>query len=141
MLIVAIFLPSSPFSPRSLIKQILPIVVSAVEKIRHCFPLISSGRIHLRLFSSYPASMFLSSLRLTTGHLLAASHLRYAAAASPLSTQLSHLLQLRGGSSEATAAAETKYVTLDSPAPGSRKFAMMRCAQILRFIHPLCVIN
>mmetsp|Transcript_32526 Transcript_32526/g.54950 ORF Transcript_32526/g.54950 Transcript_32526/m.54950 type:complete len:201 (+) Transcript_32526:31-633(+) len=59
--------------------------------------------------------MFSSSLRIISGHLPAAAHLRHASPlAAPLSSHL--LLHLRGGSSDA---AETKYVTLDSPAPGS----------------------
>ena len=76
------------------------------------------------------ASMFSSSLRIISGHLPTAAHLRHA---SPLAAPLSShsLLHLRGGSSDdassrslrtSSAAAETKYVTLDSPAPGSRKF-------------------
>ena len=62
-----------------------------------------------------------------------AAHLRHV---PPPATRLSQhlLLNLRGGSSSddistrdisssvAAAAAETKYVTLDGPAPGSRKF-------------------
>ena len=62
--------------------------------------------------------MFSSSLRIISGHLPAAAHLRLASPlAAPLSSHL--LLHLRGGSSDA---AETKYVTLDNPAPGSREF-------------------
>ncbi len=74
-------------------------------------------------------SMFSSSLRIISGHLPTAVNLRHA---SPLAAPLSShsLLHLRGGSDDASsrsvrtssAAAETKYVTLDSPAPGSRKF-------------------
>jgi len=70
------------------------------------------------------ASMFSSSLRRISGNLATAAHLRHA---SPLAAP--PLLHLRGGSSDdassisvrtsSAAAAETKYVTLDSPAPGS----------------------
>lgn len=78
------------------------------------------------------ASMFSSSLRRISGNIATAAHLRHASPpAAPVSSN--SLLHLRGGGSSddvsaisvrtsATAAAETKYVTLDSPAPGSRKF-------------------
>lgn len=69
--------------------------------------------------------MFSSSLRIISGSL----PLRHVSPlAVPLSSHL--LLNLRGGSSDGSSrsvgssAAETKYVTLDSPAPGSRKFIM-----------------
>lgn len=70
--------------------------------------------------------MFSSSLRRISGNLATAAHLRHA---SPLAAP--PILHLRGGSSDdassisvrtSSAAADTKYVTLDSPAPGSRKF-------------------
>ncbi|KAL7449865.1 hypothetical protein ACHAWC_001873 [Mediolabrus comicus] len=76
--------------------------------------------------------MFSSSLRIISCHLPAsAHHLRHATSANLLSTApLSHLIRLRGGGSEdissrsissstPTHEAETKYVTLDNPAPGS----------------------
>lgn len=71
--------------------------------------------------------MFSSSLRIISGNLpTAAAHLRHASPllAAPLSSNL--LLHLRGGGSGSSSsrsigssAEETKYVTLDSPAPGS----------------------
>ena len=78
--------------------------------------------------------MFSSSLRIISGNL--PTHLRHVSPlAAPLSSHL--LLHLRGGSSDSSlrsvgSTAETKYVTLDSPAPGSRKF-------IMRHVHLLFV--
>mmetsp|Transcript_10191 Transcript_10191/g.16816 ORF Transcript_10191/g.16816 Transcript_10191/m.16816 type:complete len:207 (+) Transcript_10191:118-738(+) len=65
--------------------------------------------------------MFSSSLRIISGNL--PTHLRHVSPlAAPLSSHL--LLHLRGGSSDSSSrsvgsTAETKYVTLDSAAPGS----------------------
>ncbi|KAL7501268.1 hypothetical protein ACHAWT_011073 [Skeletonema menzelii] len=65
--------------------------------------------------------MFSSSLRIISGNL--PTHLRHVSPlAAPLSSHL--LLHLRGGSSDSSlrsvgSTAETKYVTWDSPAPGS----------------------
>lgn len=73
--------------------------------------------------------MFSSSLRIIIGQLPAATHLRHSLS---ISASLSrHMLQLRGGSEDCSrnissnvAASETKYVTLDFPAPGTRKFVL-----------------